>query len=761
MIPGVLPIGQYGTDVLPASEDLSTPNPFWGFFNDPYANRIFVLCVAPMPLTGASDTFFYPLGHNPIGWLSDVDKRVPDVLYYANKELATGSTDVPPNTVMPSRLVNALNFRASIPLPSGTSSKGSSSFGFIRVANTGDLDNQAIGSSWVGREAIVWIGGTMNPGRSSEKVLQFQEYQKLYTLQISGVTVNEMYFDLSVRDPVYKLRIPIQQSTYAGDATDYEGGDDVKGQYKPVALGACFKLPGVLVNATEYIYQYHDGSGTTVSDVWDNGIALSLQEDSTDLPNLSVTTGNYATDVSRGLVKIGDEPSSEIVIDCVGIGGLTISSILEYLADLAGVAIDAVAFNSVGKQAAGFWCDTSAIDIFTVFTELMTSIDGWLIFKRNGKLAIGRHLPIHRAASVLTLDGRQFSTPNVSLGSERHTGADASAIGTEADSIGNWVKTSNTTLTSQNSVTYGGGFALEMELNTVNGASHRATLDLDTEYSLVDGIEYQLSVAIQHVGTGGAWRVAMGSAETINDGPIIDSAVTSTSWAIYTITFTHGSTTRFFGGKEESGTDDGGIYLDNLSIKRTPDGSTSGIVSSIVENTLRRSPGPPPVWEYKLGYKKYGATVVIDEDRFEEQLHKKFHRDRRRRWRKHGSFKLADTVNPDQISDWAQEFRKVDTVSNPSTKDYYFDAVSIEKDTHLTTESEVSALANGYLKRDSKLRGLYSFRIARDLYKLFPGDVITVRHDRFGLSAGKKGRIISMVEDAATETTELQVLINE
>ena len=100
-------------------------------------------------------------------------------------------------------------------------------------------------------------------------------------------------------------------------------------------------------------------------------------------------------------------------------------------------------------------------------------------------------------------------------------------------------------------------------------------------------------------------------------------------------------------------------------------------------------------------------------------------------------------------------------MSNASTKDYFFDAISVEKDTHLTTESEVDILAAAMLNRDAKLRGLYTFKIVRELYKLFPGDVVTVKHDRLGLAAGKKGRIISMVEDAATETTELQVLINE
>jgi len=596
MIPGVLPIGQYATDELPAAQDLSTPNPFWGFFDDEYAARTYVLCVTPLQLTSTVGTFFYPAGHNPIGWLSDEDKAAPPIVYYANRELKTNATDTPANTIIPPRLNNALNFRASIPLPGGVSASGSSAFGFVRVANTGDLDDAAIGASWAGRDAVIWVGGTMNPGRADEVVLQFVDYQPLYTLQVAGITAEELSFDVTVRDPVYKLSVPIQQSTYAGDATDYEGGDDVKGQYKPVALGAVFKVPAVLVNATDYIYQYHDGSGTTVAAVYDNGIALSLQEDSTDLPNLTVTTGNYATDVSRGLVKIGDEPSSEIVLDAVGVGGATVSTILDYLGGIAGVTRDTASFNSWGNQAAGFWCDTSVVDVLTVFNELLTSIDGWWIFKRNGNVAIGEHTDVAATEPALTLDGRK----------------------------------------------------------------------------------------------------------------------------------------------------------------------TTGTVSSIVENTLRRAPGPSPVWQYKLGYKKYGATVIIDEEQLAKTLRHKFKRaNKHKHKRDRHRFKLSDAINPDQISDWAQEFRKVGTVSNTLTRDYYRDAIEVEKNTHLVTESEVDTLAAAMLARDSKVRGLYTFKIARNLYKLFPGDVVTVRHDRFNLSTGKKGRIISMVEDAASETTDIEVLVNE
>jgi len=593
MLLGVTPVGLYALDEIPPYLDVSTPVPFWGFYDDDYAQRIYVLCVNPLPLTSSSDTFWYPLGVYPLGYLTPADRTVPEVKYYANKALVTNSTDTPPSTTIPSRLVQPINFRASIPLPGSTSVSGSSSFGFARIANTGDLDDDLIGASWAGRDAVVYIGGTMHPGRADEQVLQFSEYQKLYTLQVADISADIGSVDVSLRDPIFKLSGTVQISTYLGNETDYEGLAEIKGQYKPICLGQCFRVPAVLVGE-DYTYQYHNGAGT-VQAVYDNGIALNEQEDSTDLPNLTVTTGNYATDNSRGLVKIGDEPSSEIVVDCTGVGGTTVSSILEYLAGQAAIDIENVSFNSYGNQSAGFWCDTSAVEISTVFNELMSSIDGWYIFRRDGKISLGEHTSISATPSVLTIDGREDGLPG------------------------------------------------------------------------------------------------------------------------------------------------------------------------IVEGSLRRSPGPPPVWKYTLGWKKYGATTVIEEEQYEKDLRKKYKRDRRKRrtrlnWQK---YKLADSLNPDDISDWNLQFRKITPQENSRTLDYFKNSIAVEKDTHLITESEVDTLATGMLNRDGRLRGLYSFKITRNLYKLFPGEVITLQHDRFNLSSGKKGRVISMTEDAASETTSLEVLIDE
>ena len=85
----------------------------------------------------------------------------------------------------------------------------------------------------------------------------------------------------------------------------------------------------------------------------------------------------------------------------------------------------------------------------------------------------------------------------------------------------------------------------------------------------------------------------------------------------------------------------------------------------------------------------------------------------------------------------------------------------MERDTHLSDAAEAATLATNMISRDSKLRGIYSFRITRNLYKLFPGDVVMLYHDRYNLSAGKKGRVVSIVDDAATSTTSLELLINE
>jgi hypothetical protein len=154
------------------------------------------------------------------------------------------------------------------------------------------------------------------------------------------------------------------------------------------------------------------------------------------------------------------------------------------------------------------------------------------------------------------------------------------------------------------------------------------------------------------------------------------------------------------------------------------------------------------------------ATTTINEDDLKQAL-KKQYRKRFRRRRDRRQYKYDASLNPDAIADWLLEFRQAAAVENTHARDIYLDAIVVEKDTHLVTEAEVDSLASSMISRNSRQRMYYDFEMVRDLYRIFPGDVVTLQHDRYGLSSGKRGRVISLAENAQNETARVTVLVDE
>ena len=568
---GLSPLGPLALCEIPPSEDLSTTNPLWTFLEDPYAELVFVFCVSPLPMSSAAGLFFYPLGQYALSELAPQDLVVPTAEHWSDVGYQTTSTDDPANTYFKPRCINPYNFSASIPFP-GTGGFSSASFGNVKLANPDGALDYLASASWNGRTATTYLGGTINPGKPTEYALSFAEFQKLRTVRVESVSWNEGEIDIAVRNPVNRLREPVQQSTYAGTG-DYEGADDIKGQYKPVALGKCYKVPGVLVDKDEYIYQFHDANNfgsCTFHTVWDNGIELAFDTDSTDLPSESPGNGFYATDVSRGLVKIGVEPSGTVFADVTGAGGTTISSIMRYLAsDVGGfedpAEIDAVAFNDYGDYTAGYWCGTAAEYIDQLLSLFADSMDGWWLVDRNSRVSIGEWLRADTQACKLEIEGRENQdTPNI-------------------------------------------------------------------------------------------------------------------------------------------------------------------------VRTISRVSGPDVVWRYTWKYKKYFTF----------------------------NFSVDDTVNPEDLSDWGQEYRSIEPYTVTSAKDYHLNARTVERFSLITDESDMQTIADRAIKRDSRLRNIYYITITRNLFRLEPGDVITLFHDRFELDNGKKGTVFQIAEDSVSKVADLGILVNE
>lgn len=177
-----------------------------------------------------------------------------------------------------------------------------------------------------------------------------------------------------------------------------------------------------------------------------------------------------------------------------------------------------------------------------------------------------------------------------------------SGLGAELYTFANALSTSaheSTNITSDGGTNYTNGFhafsgtTIELESSITNGSSHalKYTTDGSGEGFRIDlsnhvsdsgtgldvGSVYQISVDARHIGTGEGNAVhsirlseAAGLSTTGETLVIENIDITQTDYINYKVYFIYNATTtRYFGAREaNSNNDSGGLYIDNLSIKK-------------------------------------------------------------------------------------------------------------------------------------------------------------------------------------------------
>lgn len=154
------------------------------------------------------------------------------------------------------------------------------------------------------------------------------------------------------------------------------------------------------------------------------------------------------------------------------------------------------------------------------------------------------------------------------LGPELHktTNAASDPNGNESDSTYGWAAYGGCALTSDPTSNVG-AYALRGE-----GNQHIARFSFYLLNKIVVGKRYQLTFDARHIGTGGDWRVGViWSASTFMPDPVVLTS-SDTAYQSYRLTFTAKDTntlgdTDYFLAVEDSEANDGGVYIDNFSLK--------------------------------------------------------------------------------------------------------------------------------------------------------------------------------------------------
>lgn len=419
---GVETFTDEGFGNVPSSIDESIPNPGRILLADADAKLLFVFESNLGNITGDGLGMPYPMMSFPLMTLPLIDTQQSSRQYFADDEFITIPGDVPSNTNMRPRLIQAMNFKASIPLPTDLNAKGNISQGLIIIANNdGELDNLLI-ASWIGRIFTIKVGGSFNVGKFNETSLLYSEMPIILKGIIQDISWNEDEIRLTVRSRMSELDKSIQNTLYLGTGS-LEGDSNLQDQPKPLAYGKIINIAPPLVDTVNLIYQLHDGAMQAVDEVRDNGVLLLFDADYADITGATATldAGEYATSLATGFIKLGGIPDGQVTVDLQGDKTPSYTSkaseILRRIATTKSTfvdpdEIDSISFNDVSGDeisVSGIWLGHEKTSSFTeVFNLLMLSDDGWWTLRRDGKLAVGLHIDPVKTISIRTLEDKDI-----------------------------------------------------------------------------------------------------------------------------------------------------------------------------------------------------------------------------------------------------------------------------------------------------------------------------------------------------------------
>jgi peptidoglycan hydrolase-like protein with peptidoglycan-binding domain len=226
------------------------------------------------------------------------------------------------------------------------------------------------------------------------------------------------------------------------------------------------------------------------------------------------------------------------------------------------------------------------------------------IFIKNNSIssAWGKYFSCveNNAANAGTIYFDTFSikpVTEISLGAETNTLDNAAAPGNTGSNTTGFVTVSNGRVAADNSVADipDGPYAIKIDTSVATNNAE-AYIDLAAApFSLVNGTEYFIRMKVRHLGSGANWQFNLQKATGIASSNVYlsmgSATSTMTGWQDLGYVFTYNANLRYLVFSENGASNDGGLYVDKISIKPTT--QAAGItISAIDANANEDSSGP-------------------------------------------------------------------------------------------------------------------------------------------------------------------------
>ena len=308
-------------------------------------------------------------------------------LHYSDHGFVTEPGDSPANQYFEPRVVSALNFERHLFQRGLIGGRSIPNFGEIVLANTdGGLDG-FLAYGWDDRRVRVLLGG---------EGFAYGEFGLVFDGTAEQIEATDEMLTVRLRDWQHKLDKPVQGTLYAG-ADGNEGGSDLAGVRKPLALGRVLNVRPVMVDPGAGRYQVHDGTIDDVDALYVGGVVYTKIAG-------TPAANQYAIDAATGFVTVGGAPLTEqVTCDVKGAkpGGAYLTTVADIVEEIvtsqgglgAGDLDDAsfTALNAANNATVGVYIDgANGRSVLEVLDELVASIGGYYGFDRSGKFEVGR-----------------------------------------------------------------------------------------------------------------------------------------------------------------------------------------------------------------------------------------------------------------------------------------------------------------------------------------------------------------------------------
>lgn len=343
----------------------------------------------------------------------DTGAEAETTVYLAGESFTTSVGDTPGGVTFTGGVVTPYSIQNQLFSGGEISGLSVPSFGVVEVENWDHSLDSLTTHAWRGRSVTVYVGLREN---ITSDPTDFASFAEVFSGTAETLDWREQHIILRVSDNRFKLETPIQSTFYAGGG-GLEGDDSIKGKPKPLVYGQVRQARPVLVDPANLIYQFHDGSMEAVDAVRDKGAALNFDADYADITTATPASGEYATSLANGYIRLGASADGTVTGDVRGdnSGSLgyvsTVAGIVRKLvqdqAGLTDAELEIGSFDDLdtdNSAVVGYAVGLEERDVLTVASELVSSIGAFLTFTRHGKLMVGRVSDPSGETATFTID---------------------------------------------------------------------------------------------------------------------------------------------------------------------------------------------------------------------------------------------------------------------------------------------------------------------------------------------------------------------